>query len=68
MTLRAALEAAHPGAVVIGDDRYAALSGGAITLMESNSKFIATRYRPTIDATVTGRTPAEALANLREMS
>ena len=67
MTLRAALEAAHPGAVVIGDDRYAALSGGAITLMESDGEFVATRYRPTIDATAVGRTPAEALANLREL-
>ena len=67
MTLRAALEAAHPGAVVIGDNRYAALSGGAITLMEGNGEFIAVRYRPTIDATAVGRTPAEALAALKEL-
>ncbi len=67
MTLRAALEAAHPGAVVIGDDRYAALSGGEITIMAGDGEFIAVRYRPTIDATATGRTPAEALAALKEL-
>lgn len=67
MTLREALQAAHPDAVVIGDDRYAALSDGLTTLMHHDGEFIAVRYRPTIDATATGRTPDEALAKLKEM-
>ena len=67
MTLREALQAAHPDAVVITDDRYAALSDGLTTLMQHEGEFIAVRYRPTIDATATGRTPAEALAKLKEM-
>lgn len=67
MTLREALQAAHPDAVVITDDRYAALSDGLTTLMQHEGEFIAVRYRPTIDATATGRTPDEALAKLKEM-
>jgi len=66
VTLREALQAAHPDAVVIGDDRYAALSDGAIALLQGDGEFIAVRYRLTIDATATGRTPAEALAKLKE--
>lgn len=66
MILREALQAAHPDAVVIGDDRYAALSDGAIALMQGDGEIVAVRYRPTIDATATGRTPDEALAKLLE--
>lgn len=67
MTPREALQAAHPDAVVIGDDHYATLSDGLTTLMHHDGEFIAVRYRPTIDATATGRTPDEALAKLKEM-
>ena len=67
MTPREALQAAHPDAVVIGDDHYAALSDGLTTLMHHDGEFIAVCYRPTIDATATGRTPDEALAKLDQL-
>lgn len=68
MTLRAALEAAHPGATVIGDDRYAALADDMLSLHQGDGEVIAVRYRRTIDTVATAATAEEALAKLKEMT
>lgn len=65
-SLLAALQAEYPDAVIVGDEAYATVSDGAISLIQGTEEVHAVRYRLTVDAIVSAPTAEEALRMLRE--